>query len=288
MDKNLKAHIEYLLCIDIEHVRPISGGDISKAFLLETNSERFFCKVNNGHQAFQMFQAEKAGLEAISKTKCIAVPNVFICEELEVGGLLLMEYIEPKRASSHKDMELLGRQLGALHRLSVSDVYGWPTDNFIGNLPQSNKTHTTWSEFYVQERLLPQIRLAQKGRKLSAKEIPSEGQLRKACENLFPKIKPSLLHGDLWGGNYLIAQDGTPYLIDPATYFGHREIDIAMTRLFGGFDATFYNAYAEYFPEIGGEKERTDIYQLYYLLVHLNLFGGSYKASVSNILNHYF
>jgi len=287
VDKDLKAHIEYLLCIDIEHVRPISGGDISKAFLLETNTERFFCKVNKGHRAFQMFQAEKAGLVAISETKSIAAPKVILCEELEAGALLVMEYIEPKRASSI-DMALLGHQLGALHQLPVSDVFGWATDNFIGNLPQSNKTRTTWSEFYVQERLVPQIRLAQKSQKLSASEIPSEERLIKACEKLLPKTKPSLLHGDLWSGNYLIAQDGTPYLIDPATYFGHHEVDIAMTRLFGGFDSTFYNAYAEYFPEIGGEKERTDIYQLYYLLVHLNLFGGSYKASVSNILTHYF
>jgi len=110
----------------------------------------------------------------------------------------------------------------------------------------------------------------------------------KTCENLFPDTKPSLLHGDLWSGNYLISENGTPYLIDPAVYYGHHEVDIAMTKLFGGFDSSFYGAYAESLPKVRGEKERNDIYQLYYLLVHLNLFGSSYKSSVTSILKTYF
>jgi len=287
MDKALKAHIEYLLCIKINTISPISGGDISKAFLLETESERFFCKINREADALKMFEAEKLGLEVISETNTIAVPKVLLCEPLEIGAFLLMEHIEPKRPSK-KDFELLGHQLAALHKFSESDAFGLGTDNFIGSLPQSNKTRSSWTKFYVQERLLPQLQLARVGSLIQYSEIPSEERLFKTCENLFPEVKPSLLHGDLWGGNYLISKEGTPYLIDTAIYYGHHEVDIAMTRLFGGFDRAFYGAYQEHFPPVGGKKQRSDIYQLYFLLVHLNLFGSSYKFRVVTILERYF
>ncbi len=287
MEKHLKNHIEHLLCIKIESVHSVSGGDISQAYLLETESERFFCKVNHADQAHNMFVAEKKGLEAIAETKTIASPKVLFCEPLEKGSVLLMEYIEPKRASS-AEMSQYGHQLAALHHYSVGNLFGWETDNFIGSLPQSNFNHTDWCDFYVAERLLPQLRRAQDGNRLQADEMPSEDALLRTCGNLFPEVSPSLLHGDLWSGNYLISRTGVPFLIDPATYYGHREVDIAMTRLFGGFGTPFYEAYNEHFPKIGGEAERNDIYQLYYLLVHLNLFGSSYKASVMDILDRYF
>ncbi|MGB7393883.1 MAG: fructosamine kinase family protein [Pricia sp.] len=293
MENHLKEHIEYLLCVNIDSVRSVSGGDISRAYLLKTETERFFCKVNYGENALGMFNAEKAGLEAIAETMTIAVPTVLLCEGLEKGGLLLMEYIEPKNGSS-EEMAHFGNQLATLHRNtalhseSETASFGWEADNFIGSLPQLNRKNTDWSKFYVSERLLPQLKLARQHNRLQTNEIPSEERLLKTCRNFFPKVTPSLLHGDLWSGNYLISSSGTPYLIDPATYFGHHEVDIAMTRLFGGFGKDFYNAYTEHFPKIGGEPERNDIYQLYYLLVHLNLFGGSYRASVTNILNRYF
>lgn len=286
MDKVLKAHIEYLLCVKFSKIRPISGGDISEAYLLETETERFFCKINKSAQAFEMFQSEKSGLEAISKTKTISTPPVLLCEKLEKRGFLLMEYIEPKKATS-KEMELFGHQLAALHHFSGSETFGWNINNFIGSLPQSNNSHSDWPSFYIEERLLPQLKIANDLQRLSKDEIPSEERLLNACENLFPDTKPSLLHGDLWNGNYLISTNGTPYLIDPAVYYGHHEVDMAMTKLFGGFDSSFYNAYTEHFPKVGGEKERNVIYQLYYLLVHLNLFGSSYKSSVTQVLKDY-
>lgn len=286
MDNSLKAHIEYLLCVKIEKVRSVSGGDISDAYLIKTESERFFCKVNQGGDAYKMFVAEKKGLEAIAKTKNIATPKVLLCEPLEIGGLLLMEYIEPKRATP-EEMKVFGHQLASLHNCTF-EKFGWDSNNYIGSLPQSNKEHSIWAEFYVQERLLPQLKLAHDSGKLNAGEIPSEEQIFKSCENLFPNIGPALLHGDLWSGNYLISEKGKPYLIDPATYYGHYEVDLAMTRLFGGFGNSFYEAHSEHFPKIGGEAERNDLYQLYYLLVHLNLFGSSYKSPVINILKTYF
>ena len=287
MDKDLKAHIEYLLCIKIERIQPISGGDISTAYLLTTESERFFCKVNLDAAAFDMFQTEKAGLDAIAQTKTIVIPKILLCEKLEMGGFLLMEHIETKMASAI-EMELLGHQLAELHQLTASETFGWETDNFIGSLPQSNKKYSDWAEFYTQERLLPQLKMARDGHLLASTEIPSETRLSETCQILFPEVKPSLLHGDLWSGNYLISKNGRPYLIDPAVYHGHHEVDIAMTKLFGGFEASFYNAYSEHFLKLGGEKERNEIYQLYYLMVHLNLFGSSYKPSVTQILKRYF
>ena len=288
MDKKLKAHIEDLLCIKISNIQSISGGDISHAFLLESDTERFFCKVNRNKEAYAMFLAEKQGLEAISRTKTIAAPTVLLCEALKKGGFLLLEYIEPKHPL-FKDMELLGHQLAALHQYSDSKTFGWITDNFIGSLAQQNTMTTDWSTFYVRERLMPQLQRALDSKKLDFNEIPSEEKLLEICQQFFPKeIEPALLHGDLWSANYLIATDGTPFLIDPATYYGHYEVDLSMTRLFGGFDASFYEAYGEHVTKVGNEKERTHLYQLYYLLVYLNLFGNSYKTSVRSILNTYF
>ncbi len=287
MNKDLKAHIEYLLCIKIEQAQPVSGGDISKAYLLTTESERFFCKVNPNPSAFDMFRTEKAGLEAIAQTKTMATPKILLCEKLETGGFLIMEHIESKKPSS-KEMTLLGHQLAALHKLSSAETFGWEASNFIGNLPQPNNKHSSWADFYVQERLLPQFRMAVDADLLSPNEIPSESALQKTCALTFPKVRPSLLHGDLWSGNFLISEAGTPFLIDPAVYYGHNEVDLAMTKLFGGFGEEFYAAYSEHIPTTPLEKERTDIYQLYYLLVHLNLFGTTYKGAVMSILKRYF
>ena len=159
MEKVLKAHIEYLLCIKIEQVQSVSGGDISKAYLLTTESERFFCKVNLDASAFDMFRTEKAGLEAIAQTKTIATPTVLLCEQWETGGFLIMEYVEPKRASA-TDMELLGHQLAGLHQLSNSKTFGWQTDNFIGSLPQSNKIHAQWADFLCTRTFASPIEMA--------------------------------------------------------------------------------------------------------------------------------
>ena len=287
MDKNLLAHIEYLLCIRILNARAVAGGDISKAYRLETETESFFCKLHEGADALNMFQTERAGLETVALTKTIATPKVLLCDALEKGAFLLMEYIEPKNPSAH-DMELFGHQLATMHLVSDANKFGWQRNNFIGSLPQSNKRNSDWSEFYVRERLVPQLRMAYDLTRLPPSEIPSEERLLKTCGSLFPTVGPALLHGDLWNGNYLIAQDGSPYLIDPAVYYGHHEVDLAMTRLFGGFGTVFYEAYSSLLPPSPLERERTDIYQLYYLLVHLNLFGPSYYRSVSSILKRYF
>ncbi|MEM9141573.1 MAG: fructosamine kinase family protein [Bacteroidota bacterium] len=288
MHKSLKEHIQNLLNTPITNVRSISGGDISLAYVLETESQTLFCKVNSHNNAQTMFSTEQEGLVSIARTQSIATPQIVLCDSLAEDAFLIMEYIGPKRATE-KDMALLGHQLATLHLSEVhTPSYGWPRDNFIGSLPQSNTQHHSWCEFYVGERLLPQLKMARDGDTLSNGDIPSEAQLLQRCSKLFPETKPALLHGDLWSGNYVIDSKGTPYLIDPAIYMGHHEVDLAMTRLFGGFSDTFYGAYSEHFPSIPYQRERIEIYQLYYLLVHLNLFGSSYYGSVLSLLKRYF
>ncbi|KAA2219301.1 fructosamine kinase family protein [Maribacter flavus] len=287
MDKELIAYLNYLLCTKIERVSPISGGDISRAYLLESTTEKFFCKINGQNKALAMFHAEKKGLQELLKTNTIAAPRSFQVAAYEAGAFFLMEYVETKRPCL-EDMSVFGRQLAQLHQLSNSQTFGWEEDNFIGSLNQSNRRHVDWTSFYVQERLLPQLYLAFEKGLLAKTDIPPGEKMDTVCNNLFPKVKPSLLHGDLWSGNFLISKDGVSFLIDPAIYYGHHEVDIAMTRLFGGFGDSFYKAYREIIPPEPGEEERKDIYQLYYLLVHLNLFGASYAAPVKRILSTYF
>jgi len=278
--------ISQQLDIPILKYEPLSGGDISNAYLLHTSHKRYFLKTNASPQASTMFQVEKKGLAEIASTKTIATPKVFLCGQAEQVAYLLMEYIEPKRPDQN-DFEQLGRDLARLHSVS-SNHFGWSRDNFIGSLPQSNQVHNNWNSFYVEERLLPQLQLAQQQSLLTQKEVPTKATILAKGASLFKNISSVLLHGDLWSGNFLIASNGTPYLIDPAVYYGHAEVDIAMTRLFGGFDSAFYQSYYDVHPLKEGAKQRQDWYQLYYLLVHLNLFGTSYYTAVSRILKTYF
>lgn len=269
------------------NVKQIFGGDTSEVYLLHTETERFVCKLHDGPSAFDMFQAEKEGLAAIRQTKTIATPIPFCCEELEQGAFLIMEYIEPKLPDA-KAMELLGHHLAAMHNTATSTAWGWDAPNFIGPLPQSNTKCSSWATFYATERLLPQLRLAHRHHLLSSQEVPSEAKIIERCAALCSEVTPTLLHGDLWSGNFLIGKNGTPYLIDPAVYYGHAEVDLSMTRLFGGFSSGFYNAYREHIPVPEQEQELCDLYQLYYLLVHLNLFGASYRQQVLSMLKRYF
>ncbi len=288
MNKKLLDHISYLLCVKVDKVRPLSGGDISKVFLLETPTERFVCKMNDADSALNMFQCERQGLEAIAETKTIAAPKVYHCEAIRNGAFLLMEYIESKRAGE-KDMEMLGHHLAAMHTNSPENHFGWHSQNYIGSLIQPNDTNTQWALFYIEQRLWPQLKMAQVNRLLVAEEIPSKETLLKRCSALVgTDVKPVLLHGDLWGGNFLIGSNGVPYLIDPAVYHGHSEVDVAMTKLFGGFSNRFYDAYYEHFTVPGNTKELTALYQLYYVLVHLNLFGKTYYGQVITLLKRLF
>ena len=287
LNSSLKAYIEQFIGRAITQITPVTGGDISQAYRLDTPSTSFFCKTNRSAHALEMFLAEKMGLEAIGRTSTVTVPKVVLYDQHESVAFLVMEYVE-SIPSSKSHMEVLGHQLGQMHLAQVEAFYGWETDNFIGSLPQSNQKHDSWIGFYCNERLKPQLKMARNLGYLSPSEIPSDENLEKTCDSLFPETRPSLLHGDLWSGNFLIDIANRPMLIDPAVYYGHYEVDLAMTRLFGGFGAAFYSAHAELIPPEPQRQERNDLYQLYYLLVHLNLFGPSYYGSVSALLKRYF
>ena len=280
------AFIESNLQESILDIQPVSGGDISSAYRLTTENRTFFLKSNSGLEAYKMFEAEKLGLEAIASTKTVKTPKVYFCYQFDGLSVILMEHIRTKPASS-SDMELLGQQLAQLHQ-STASHFGLTTNNFIGSLPQSNALHESWNNFYIEERLKPQLKLARRAGLLNEDEIPEDSRVYESCDMLFKDVKPSLLHGDLWSGNYLISENGKPNLIDPAVYYGHSEVDIAMSKLFGGFAEPFYRSYHEVIPKTKGFDARIDLYQLYYLLVHLNLFGRSYYGSVKRILSTYF
>ncbi|WP_343486485.1 fructosamine kinase family protein [Allomuricauda sp. d1] len=287
MHSSFQKHLEDQLSEEIKQKSHVSGGDISNAYKIDTAKSTYFVKSSSDDQALKMYEAEAKGLQQIAATKTIATPKVITKGEFEGSDYLVLEFIASKRPNL-QDFERLGVQLASLHQAKNDAVFGNDHDNFIGSLPQCNKRHQNWAEYYVQERLVPQLHMAEQKSLLTIAQIPETEILLNRCRQLLGEVPPSLLHGDLWGGNYLITTDGTPYLIDPAVYVGHSEVDIAMTKLFGGFGESFYKAYHEIIPPNENQSELTDIYQLYYLLVHLNLFGSSYLGSVLRILKKYF
>jgi len=285
MTTEFQNHLSVILDQSIKNVFPISGGDISLAYQVKTESKVYFLKVNKGKEAFKMFQTEKRGLEAIAQTQTISVPKVYGCDTFENEAFLLMEFIESK-SPSNQDFQNLGLKLAELHQCT-NENFGLDFNNFIGSLPQRNTKNSDWTNFYIRQRLQPQLQLAKQSSLLSQNECPSENIMTKSLKHLFKDIKPSLLHGDLWSGNYVISNEGIPYLIDPAIYYGHSEVDIAMSKLFGGFGEDFYKAYNSIHSDDTKTTSRIEIYQLYYLLVHLNLFGKSYYSSVIQILRKF-
>ncbi len=285
--KQLLSHISNLTNKEFHDVQSLSGGSISSAYRLKWNKGAYFLKVNSSSNALEMFVAEQKGLQAIEETATIAVPKVHHVEMYDNKAFLLMDYVESKSANSN-EFKTLGTQLAKLH-LNHHNTFGFSSNNFIGSLPQSNSQHRSWAEFYWQERIAPQLKLAEQNNMLKSNEIPSAQTAISVFADLFENnIKPSLLHGDLWAGNYLIATNGTPFLIDPAVYWGHSMVDIAMSKLFGGFDIEFYSAYHDIIPKTPNYNAQIDLYQLYFLLVHLNMFGRSYYGSVAAILKRYF
>jgi len=284
--KNLIDHLSSLIGEKIIHHKPVSGGDISSAFSLKTPKNHYFLKVNSKKTALAMFLAEKKGLETISKTRTISTPKVYHCKQYEHTAFILLEYIESKTPTS-KDFKTFALHLAGLHKNTTSK-FGCNHDNYIGSLPQSNRQHQNWTAYYLEERIFPQLELAKLKHLLSANDIPQKQHMYHFCLKLFQNIIPSLLHGDLWSGNFLIKTDGTPYLIDPSVYYGHNEVDIAMSKLFGGFDPVFYQVYQDHFPISEQTNARISLYQLYYLLVHLNLFGSSYFPNVKRVLTAFF
>ncbi|MDD2589756.1 MAG: fructosamine kinase family protein [Fermentimonas sp.] len=286
MIKNILGHISDRISDKITSTRPVTGGSISSAYLLETSNKSLFLKINKAPEAIKMFHAEQKGLDAIERTGTISVPHVHLVDSYDEKAIIMMDYVENRRPDP-SDYARLGAELAGLHLIKQKN-FGFTSDNFIGSLPQSNQIHSDWIEFYWEERISPQLQLALRNGLLSEKETPGKQDSIDIFNRYLNDVTPSLLHGDLWGGNYLISTNGTPYLIDPAVYRGHSMVDIAMSKLFGSFGTEFYNTYHEIIPKPEYYDEQIDLYQLYFLLVHLNMFGRGYYSSVSNILKRYF
>lgn len=259
----------------------LTGGDINDVFLITSGEKKQVVKINNAEKFPGMFEAEKAGLEALHKPQVIDVPNVLGIGEIKNTSYLLLEYKEsaPKSPTFWKDF---GKQMAALHR-TTSKEFGFYQDNYIGSLPQQNNASTSAADFYISERLDPQLKMA----KERGYDLGVTKSFFRNISAIIPDEKPALIHGDLWGGNYLVNETGDPCLIDPATAFAPREMDLSMMQLFGGFDKELFKIYEKELPLESGFEERIPLWQLYYLLVHLNLFGVGYKAQVASIIKQF-
>ena len=275
----------------IRSLQPVGGGSISRAWRVEMADGTAFLKHHAAAPA-EMFAAEADGLRALRSAAGghLRIPDVLSVGEAAgegegCGGWIALEWLEPAPAGT-EHAERLGRGLAAVHR-NGGGGWGWERDNWIGSLPQDNRPGATWPEFWRARRLAPQLALARRSGRLPGMETEWDRlfdglpELLKAGDD----DGPSLLHGDLWSGNAL-STDAGPAIIDPAVYRGHREADLAMAELFGGFDPRFFAAYEEAWPLAPGCREhRRGIYQLYYLLVHVNLFGGAYVSQTVDVLH---
>lgn len=287
MNPRLGAELEARFGAKLRSVERVSGGDINEAYSAELEGgRRVFVKTHPSAPA-SLFPAEARGLDWLRNRSGLRVPEVLaVSEPGSELGYLALEWLES--ASPARDFdERLGQGLAELHRAGAPG-FGLDHDNFIGSLPQANGARESWVSFFREQRLEPQLARLVAARRASF-------SLRRGFERLFARL-PELwgepepaarLHGDLWGGNLHVGSSGEPCLIDPAVYGGHREIDLGMMRLFGGFAERVFQAYDEAFPLASGAAERVALCQLYPLLVHANLFGGSYVGSVERIVAQY-
>jgi protein-ribulosamine 3-kinase len=269
--------------VDVKKFDLLGGGSINEAFCLTTTAGKFFIKINSASKFPGLFEAEAKGLNILRENSSYKIPEVILNGEIDNTSFLVLEYLEKGRADL-KSQEDAGVFLAKQHKVT-SDLFGLDYNNYIGSLPQLNNKHSGWSEFFVQERLMPQIKLAKE--KLNNSTIAGFESLYEKCDEIFPSEPPALLHGDLWSGNFMVTAKGKPSIFDPAVYFGHREMDLAMTRLFGGFSDAFYGGYNSVYPLEKGWEMRVDICNLYPFLVHVNLFGGSYVSQVNTIIQQF-
>jgi fructosamine-3-kinase len=282
----LKAALQIEFQAAVTADQPVFGGDINQAARVSLADGRAVFVKWNRSASGDFFAAEAHGLRTLAAAGAVRVPEVYA-----VGKnppFLAMEWIDTERGYASDDFaEALGRQMALLHQTTAGQ-HGLDADNYIGSLPQSNTPSASWVAFFRDRRIGAQMDIARQRGRLPKEREALLTRLQSWLDVFLDDqvIRPSLLHGDLWSGNYMITRDGQPVVIDPAAYYGHREVDLAMTELFGGFPSRFYAAYHEVYP-LEGYEQRRELYQLYPLLVHMNLFGGGYAARVDAIARHY-
>jgi fructosamine-3-kinase len=273
--------------VKIEKSGSLGGGCINNASKIETSAGTFFLKWNANCEP-DIFLREAESLSELRKAAKgkIAIPEVFAAKEVDnIPGFLVLEYLAPGNSGSNTD-EILGRGLATIHQLE-NDKYGFYNDNYCGSTPQDNSWKTSWPEFFRDNRLGYLLDLIEKDRSLPASELKVYDRLLDKIPDLVPAAsKPVLIHGDLWGGNYMVTENG-PALIDPASYYADREMEMGIMTMFGGFSQRFYSAYNEVNPLPADWEDRNPLYQLYHVLNHYYLFGGGYCSQALRIAKNY-
>ncbi|MCP8617379.1 fructosamine kinase family protein [Salirhabdus salicampi] len=267
-------------------IQKVSGGMINDAYYVETDEQPFFVKTNS-NVPHSFFRQEAEGLALIRNTNAINVPNVYFYNEPkdDEHGVLILEWVEGDK-KKHTE-STLGRQLANMHK-QHQKKHGFYEDTFIGNLTQPNELYDNWIEYYRNHRIIPQMELAEQLNRMPLNRRDKLNKLLDQLERYIPsQTAPSLLHGDLWGGNWIVGRNGEPYLIDPSVVYGDRLFELAFTELFGGYSGEFYEAYHEAYPIPNYYDDIKPIYQLFYLLVHLNIFGKTYGHGIDRILKKY-
>lgn len=266
-------------------VSPVPGGDINQAFKVYKGAQPYFIKINEAAAFPGMMEIEARGLEVLEKESLFKIPAVEVVGEWEGIQYLVLEWLAP--APRQPDFwQRLGEALAHQHLLK-QPCFGWTEDNYIGRLRQSNRTHANWTDFYLQERIRPLVQILVDRKQFSTALHDRLDKLHTVIENEFPIEAPALLHGDLWSGNFSCTGDGYPTIFDPAVYAGHREMDIGMSQLFGGFDSSFIEAYHHYYPLEQNWRKRLPLTQLYPILVHAVLFRGQYVQEARSIISGY-
>ncbi len=293
----------------INNRRSVGGGCINQASALIGNTRTYFVKLNQA-SGVQMFEAEALGLKQMLETKTIRVPKPICWGTVADSAYIVLQWLELGGSKNSQCWEQMGRQLAAMHRwnppqpneklkvgklkvessnLQPSNLqpstlqgnFGWDINNTIGSTPQINTWTSDWAEFFAEYRIGYQFQLARR----RGGHFPQQERLMEAIPILLDhQPQPSLVHGDLWGGNAAVTTSGEPVILDPATYVGDREVDLAMTELFGGFPSAFYRGYNEVWPLDDGYKKRKTIYNLYHILNHFNLFGGGYASQTNQMI----
>lgn len=264
----------------IEQQQGVGGGCINDAIRVSGGGRSYFIKLNRA-SSLAMFEAEADGLRELQQPGAIVVPEPLATGSAEGQAFIVMEDLELGGSGSGAQ---LGQELAQLHR-ATQERFGWFRDNTIGSTPQYNSEHHDWISFWREHRLGAQLEMA--ARKGAGGSLQRKGaELMERFQGLFRGYSPtpSLLHGDLWSGNYAFRRDGAPVIFDPAVYYGDREADIAMTELFGGFGSDFYAAYNEAWPLDEGYATRKTLYNLYHILNHFNLFGGGYASQAEGMI----
>lgn len=281
--QSIISHIEQATgqTFEVKHQQSVGGGSINDAFLLSGNDGRqFFVKTNISGRK-DMFEAETRGLQALASSAVIKVPLPVCFGDDGKRSYIVLEYLA---MTGEANQVVLGQQLAEMHRKTAAQ-FGWQFDNTIGATFQPNQQSENWLDFWSEQRLGYQLQLAAKNGYNNELQVLGE-RLLLAMPMLFNgrKIKPSMLHGDLWGGNVAGLSDGTPVIFDPAFYYGDREADIAMTYVFGGFSADFYASYQNAFPLDEGFALRKTFYNIYHILNHMNMFGGAYHGQAMHMM----